>query len=418
MIFRHLLILILLLCAASISMSQERFPVREYTPPEELISIDATATFTQAIEIFNNASKRFRNKPIIYDGESKDKIGINIMHMHWFDAFELVLKALGHWYTETEDITRVYALSKQASKSGETAVKAAEVLQTREVQISAVFFEANRSELERLGLDWYLTNNTPSTSIGVLNSVTGTTSFTAEGGGEGKTEIETGNITTLAIGNGTVELLAALKAFQSENLGELISSPNITVRSGETGRIQVGQDISIKQKDFAGNTTEKFFSTGTIIEVTPTVLVQDSIEFVKLDISAERSTALPDVISTIINKTLANTSVVLIDGEETVVGGLVSNEAKHVRRGVPFLKDLPWWVFGLRYLFGYEETTVDKKELIIVLKANIVPSLQQRIATRLNDIRSGQQALRVESGRLEALRKNLLQQIELARQNR
>jgi general secretion pathway protein D len=414
---RHFLILLILLCAASFGMAQERLPVREYTPPEELISIDAEATLTQAIEIFNNASKRFRNKPIIYDGESKDKIGLNITNMHWFDAFELVLKALGHWYIDSEDFTRVYALSKQAVKSGETVVKAAEVLQTREVQISAVFFEANRSELERLGLDWYLTNNTPSTSIGILNSVTGTTSFDADNG-EGKTEIETGNITTFAIGNGTVELLAALKAFQSENLGELISSPNITVRSGETGRIQVGQDISIKQKDFAGNTTEKFFSTGTIIEVTPTVIVQDSIEFVKLEISAERSTALPDVVSTIINKTLANTSVVLIDGEETVVGGLVSNEAKNIRRGVPILKDLPWWVFGLRYLFGYEETTIDKKELIIVLKANIVPSLQQRIATKLNDIRNGQQVLRSESNRLEALRQNLLQQIELARQNR
>ncbi|MCZ7555934.1 MAG: type II and III secretion system protein [Bacteroidia bacterium] len=417
---RHFLIVLLLLCAATYAAAQERLPVREYTPPEELISIDAEATFTQAVEIFNAASKRFRSKPIIYDGDSKDKIGINIVNMHWFDAFELVLKALAHWYIDSEDFTRVYALSKQAAKSEEKMVKAAEALQTREVQISAVFFEANRSELERLGLDWFLTNSTPSTSVGILNSVTGTTSFKEadDGGGEGETEIETGNITTLAIGNGTVELLAALKAFQSENLGELISSPNITVRSGEKGRIQVGQDISIKQKDFAGNTTEKFFSTGTIIEVTPTVIVQDSIEFVNLEISAERSTALPDVVSTIINKTLATTSVVLIDGEETVVGGLVSNEAKNIRRGVPFLKDLPWWVFGLRYLFGYEETTIDKKELIIVLKANIVPTLQKRIATRMNEIRNGQQSLLNEANRLEALRQNLLNQIELARQNR
>lgn len=415
---RHILPIILLLCMAALVQAQERLPVREYTAPEELISIDAVTPFSQAVEIFNTASKRFRSKPIIFDGESKDKIGINITNMHWFDAFELVLKAMGHWYIETQDITRIYPLSKQSGKTdGAAGVTVQQAIKTREVQISAVFFEANRSELERLGLDWFLTNNTPSTSIGVLNSMTGTTNF-AKDNSEGETEIETGNITTLAIGNGTVQLLAALKAFQSANLGELISSPNITVRSGETGRIQVGQDFSIKQKDFAGNTTEKFFSTGTIIEVTPTVLSQDSVEFVNLVIAAERSTALPDPISTIINKTAATTSVVLIDGEETVVGGLVSNEAKSSRRGVPFLKDLPWWVFGLRYLFGYEETTVDKKELIIILRANIVPSLEQRIATKLNEIRGGQQALRNESTRLEELRLDLIRQIELARENR
>jgi general secretion pathway protein D len=414
----HHIFIIALLLAAPMLQAQERLPVRPFTAPEELISIDASATFSQAVEIFNTASKRFRNKPIIFDDESKDKIGINITHMHWFDAFELVLRVMNHWYVENEDFTRIYPLAKQTgSKAADTpGLKVQEAVQTREVQISAIFFEANRSELERLGLDWYLTNNTPSTSIGVLTSTTGTTNFFEDN--SGSTEIETGNITTLAIGNSTTALLAALKAFQSENLGELISSPNITVRSGETGRIQVGQDISIKQRDFAGNTTERFYSTGTIIEVTPVVMVQDSIEFVHLVISAERSTALPDPITTLINKTIATTSVILIDGEETVVGGLVSNEVKHNRRGVPILKDLPWWVFGLRYLFGYEETTVDKKELIIVLKANIVPSLQQRIATRLTDIRRGQNALQLESERLELLRLNLVRQIELARESR
>ena len=45
-----------------------------------------------------------------------------------------------------------------------------QALVSRDVQISAVFFEANRTELERLGLDWFLTNTTPSTQIGVRNN--------------------------------------------------------------------------------------------------------------------------------------------------------------------------------------------------------------------------------------------------------
>jgi type IV pilus assembly protein PilQ len=416
---RFPLILLLLLLPAVTALSQDRLPVREYTTPEELISMDNVTTFDQAMDIFNTASKRFRSKPIIFDGDNRDKIGINITHMHWQDAFELVLKAKGYWFEENEDIVRIYELKQSTAKPEAGGMTVAAALTMPDVQIAAVFFEANRSELERLGLDWFLTNTTPSASIGVEMSSTGTTSFhSTEGGDEGETEIELGNITTLAIGNGTAELLAALKALQSENLGELISSPNITVRSGEKGRIQVGQDFSIKQKDFSGNTIEKFFSTGTIIEVTPTVLKRDTLEFVKLDITAERSSFQPDPVSTVINKTVATTSVILIDGEETVVGGLVTNEAKSLRRGIPGLKDLPWWVFGLRYLFGYEEVTVDKKELIIVLRADIVPTIEKRVARKIAEINRGQSVLQQESERLDLLRRNLLQQIEAAKANR
>jgi type II secretory pathway component GspD/PulD (secretin) len=42
------------------------------------------------------------------------------------------------------------------------------------------------------------------------------------------------------------------------------------------------------------------------------------------------------------------------------------------------LKDLPGWFFGLRYLFGSDQTIVNKKELVILLKAEIVPTLKER----------------------------------------
>jgi type IV pilus assembly protein PilQ len=47
---------------------------------------------------------------------------------------------------------------------------------------------------------------------------------------------------------------------------------------------------------------------------------------------------------------------------------------------VPFLKDLPWYVFGLRYLFGSDEVRLSKKELVILLKAELVPTLKDRLA--------------------------------------
>jgi len=42
------------------------------------------------------------------------------------------------------------------------------------------------------------------------------------------------------------------------------------------------------------------------------------------------------------------------------------------------LKDLPWWIFGLRYLFGYDSKQVIKRELVVLIKAEILPSLEER----------------------------------------
>ena len=61
-----------------------------------------------------------------------------------------------------------------------------------------------------------------------------------------------------------------------------------------------------------------------------------------------------------------------------MIGGLYSTDESVSRRGIPILKDLPWWFFGLRYVFGYEQTTLNQKELLIVLQAEVLDPLIRR----------------------------------------
>lgn len=427
-----IILLALVLCAASARLGAQNTPppaAKEYATPEQLITVSGDTPFDKAMEIFSKTFKRFTQKPLIYDGGATKAITVNVAGMYWRDAFELVLRYNQHWYTESEDYVRVFSLEK--GKSGESSVSTAkQAAAAREVEISAIFFEANRSQMEQLGIDWMLTQTAPSAqneyqmnNAGLFSTQeNGTGSGSGSGSGSGDQQqgsvSDFGLKTTLHVFNKNLDLIGMLKAIQSNNLGELISRPSITVKSLETGRIQVGSDFSVKQRDFSGNTIDKFFSTGTIIDVTPEVMSIDSVDFVNLKISAERSSVLPDPISTIINKTQASTSVLLMDQEETMIGGLFTNDVQHQRRGVPFLKDLPWWVFGLRYLFGYEEETVTKKELIIILKARILPSVEKRLAQRIDDIRAGQQALQGSMESQEAQRQLLLDQIERAKASR
>ena len=122
------------------------------------------------------------------------------------------------------------------------------------------------------------------------------------------------------------------------------------MRSGVKGRIQVGSDIAYTTKDFSGNTITQFFSTGSIVDVTPLVMVEDSITYIHLDLKIERSSTAGAGEGLEIKKSEAQTSILMLDGEETVLGGLYINEDTKRREGIPFLKDLPWWIFGLKYL--------------------------------------------------------------------
>ncbi len=223
--------------------------------------------------------------------------------------------------------------------------------------------------------------------MGLLRTKTEKVQQSGSGGGSGgkntalPSDFNLGISSDFSVGNFFGQATALFRFFEEQNIGEIISSPSIIVRDESKGSIQVGSDFSVRTRDFAGNTVEKFFPTGTIIDVTPYIQNEEGINYILLDIMVERSSFSQSETTTEIRKTNAKTQIVMLDGEETILGGLFVNEEAKVRNGIPFLKDLPWWVFGIRYLTGSDETIVRKKELIILLKAELVPTLKERFAS-------------------------------------
>ena len=195
-------------------------------------------------------------------------------------------------------------------------------------------------------------------------------------------------------------LTRLFRYYESIGLGETVASPSVTVQSGERGRIQSGADIPINVQDFQGNTITRFISTGVIIDVLPTLIADasdrgpgtvdydpngqpaDPVEFVHLDVTVENSSAQPSASGDLqILKSNVDTQVALLDGEQTVIGGLYSNEETTTRRGIPLLMDIP----VLKYFFSYRTRSVIQSELIIVLQARIVEPLRARSELPFSD---------------------------------
>lgn len=352
-----------------------------YTNPEEIVSLSEKVSFDTAVEILSKVSEKTSGKKIVSTIEKSEPIGININKVPYWKALNIIVQYHNLEYEEREE---VIVISKPQSKKEDLSKEVYAPLSEREVKISAVFFEANVSEMKERGINWKVLFESNGINIG---SELISTSVQQSSGGENQQDQQQQATADYSIsadgefsaGNVTGTASGIFRFMEDENLGEIISRPNVTVRDGREGRIQIGSDISIKQRDFAGNVIEQFISTGTIIEVTPHIYKQDSITYALLKLRVERSSAQPGQLTTEISKTQANTEVLMLNGEETVIGGLFVNQEKQARVGIPFLKDLPWWSLGTRYLTGYEQKQVIKKEVIIMIKIDIVPSLRERI---------------------------------------
>ncbi len=335
--------------------------------PDELISMSQSLPLNQALELFNVFSSMHLQKVIIDPDNHTQEIKVDINNMHWLDALELVLETNDLWYQDFDSHILIVGI-EDATSSG-TSSSAKEMFETREVIISAVFFEANHNNIRQLGADWSWLSDE------------GTMGLSSTAGSDKPYLMQFSLGDEYDFGS----LLATFKVLESKQVGEILASPKVTVRSGKLGRIQIGSDFTITTKDFAGNTVTQFFSTGSIINVTPEILNYDDNIFINLELNVVKSSAAQSEIGVEVKKTEAETSVLLLDNEETLIGGLFSNEQGATREGIPFLKDLPPWFFGLRYIFGFNTKSNIRKELLILLRAELVPSLEERIAKKALD---------------------------------
>ena len=364
-----LVLLILVFSSQGFSQNYLEKTLTHQYSPDQLVTFAATLPFNDAIALINKVSQKTAGIKIVSTVDRTTPVGIEITNMYYEKALDIIVKYAGLVYERQNDMIVV----KQSSESNvkrDASVYAP--VDARDVKISAIFFDSDVLKARQMGINWQVLLSKNGLDLGAQlgNTLRPDSTFTGEQV-TGSSQFNLGRFS----GNAT----ALFQFLESENVGQVITAPSTTVRDGQEGTIQVGSDFSVKTQDFAGNTVEKFYPTGTILKVTPHVYKEKGINYIVMNISAERSTFSVTTLTSVINKTSASTQVIMLNGEETVIGGLFINDETNVRTGIPILKDLPWWFFGLRYIFGSDNIQVEKRELVILIKAEILPTLKERL---------------------------------------
>jgi general secretion pathway protein D len=256
----------------------------------------------------------------------------------------------------------------------------------RQVLIEVLAAEVVLTDDTKLGIEWAVRsgkfaitntqNSLPSSNIGT------TPSFPPQGlipgaGSLGGGLVPVGfNMFTFAAS----EFIAALNALATENRVNILSSPSIMTSENKKAVINVStsvpivtsQQVPVSAGGATGNSitqTVEYKDAGIILTVTPRIGEGGTVSLdVKQEVNDVGENEPPPINSPRFRKREAETSVVLLNNQTLVLGGLIQNKRTWIRTGIPFLNRIP--VLG--YLFGSTEEKIEKTELLMLITPRVV----------------------------------------------
>ena len=190
--------------------------------------------------------------------------------------------------------------------------------------------------------------------------------------------------------NSTFSFSSITNALQTFGDIKIISNPIIRAKHGRPSIISVGDSISYKKsvkvtKTQNGNNVDTDVDVevssvfdGLILGVIPFIEANGRVDLlinpVKSDVDSESIARLEDVGG---GNTISlpkvgikeiSTTISLNNGNVIVLGGLISRVKVKKDKKVPILSDIP----GLGYLFKNKYMTEERKELVIILKVDVI----------------------------------------------
>ncbi|RDV26702.1 type IV pilus secretin PilQ family protein [Alteromonas aestuariivivens] len=161
-----------------------------------------------------------------------------------------------------------------------------------------------------------------------------------------------------------------LSALESENKGEIIASPRITVANQQEAYIEQGTEIPYVQATSSGATSVEFKKAVLSLQVTPHITPDNRII---LDLVVTQDTR-GETVSTSTGPAVAidtqeiKTQVLVENGETVVLGGIFQQVNTDDVSKVPLFGDLP----GVGALFRTTSKLYQKRELLIFVTPKIV----------------------------------------------
>jgi len=174
--------------------------------------------------------------------------------------------------------------------------------------------------------------------------------------------------------DGSARVEATLEAIAQNNEVRLLARPSLTVGNNQEGEIQIGAEVPVEagQSISSGGlstTNIQYRDTGIGLLLEPKINEDGVVNLIitqtlrSVDNSSSGINNNP-----VFNNQEITTTVVVRDGENIVLGGLIQTDDEQLNTGVPLLNQIP----GVGNLFSYQQNNIERRELFIVLRPEII----------------------------------------------
>ncbi len=256
----------------------------------------------------------------------------------------------------------------------------------RQVLIEVLVAEITLTDDTRMGLDWALKEGSFRLGQQAI-APTAPDSFSLAPSVARLAPLAGGGLTAFAFATG--KFFAILNTLASENRVNIVSNPHVLTSENKKAIINVSTSVPIitgqqtstvsTPGTTAGTTstsittggvnqTVEYRDAGVVLTVTPRIGERGT---VALDVKQEVNSvgaAVPPTNSPSFVKREAETSVVLLNNQTLVLGGLIQDKVTTDDRGLPLLKNIP--ILG--FLFGFKEKKIEKTELLLMITPRVI----------------------------------------------
>ncbi len=183
---------------------------------------------------------------------------------------------------------------------------------------------------------------------------------------------------------------ARINALEKDERVAILSSPSLMVLNNKNATINIGDQIPITNVGSINNggtvnngtiSSTRFIQTGVQVDITPRVN-PGGLVYLEISQDVSNAKAIPagsNATTPAITTRELNTEIAVQSGNTIVMGGLISDENRNARSGVPFLSKIP--VIG--NAFGSKTKSNNRTELLLLITPTVVENPEMaRIVTR------------------------------------
>jgi general secretion pathway protein D len=383
---------------------------------EQTVSLSfEKATFAQALELLlrmNGLGKKVLNsKTIIIYSNSKEKAKqyedhiIQTFYLSHIDAKKAVnmlrtMLQLRKIYVHEELNALVIRDTPQVIKLAQQVIEAAD-RGDAEVVLDLELVEVTHNNELKIGP----TLSTNSVSFGLSKDGQNIVSDTLTAG---STTVSSGtDSTTTGLANNLVSGLSSLQTFYTLPTAtfdvlrkltdsEILANPSIRVKNKEKAKVHIGSREPVITVTINGDQTSEniqYVDVGVKLDVEPLIQLDNTV-VTKLNLEVSNATRLAALKSgttpLVISTTNATTALVLKDGEQTVIGGLLRDDSSKSKTTIPILGDIPL----IGHFFTGHNNNKTKREILLSITPHIVKKLDMPEAAVASIWSGGEDELR------------------------